>query len=227
MEMKMRNSRIATKIAALFIIGLLLSGSVSAQLLFREVIEVKESLVQQVAVKTNLAVDGAMVPNIGVQVVFPEQWSVEGNYYMAWWHNDKKHRYWQTYAGSVEVKKWLGRKALEAPLQGHHVGAYFMAGTYDFEHGYKGLRSDFTFNVGLSYGYGVKVANNLFLDFGIGVGYINGRIKKYRPQGDGYCIYNRKRLSFFGPTKAEISLVWAIGDLFLKPCKGKAYEIVY
>lgn len=223
----MKKYKITAKLTALIITGLMLSNTISAQLLYKEVIEVKQSFIQQVAVKTNLLVDGAMIPNVGLELVFPEQWSIAGNYYMSWWHNDKKHRYWETYAGSIEVKKWLGRKALEAPLQGHHVGAYLMGGKYDFEWGNKGLRGDFTFNVGLSYGYGVKIANHLFLDFGVGLGYINGPLKKYRPQGDGYCVYNNKRLSKFGLTKAEISLVWGIGDLFLKPCKGKAYEIIY
>lgn len=218
---------IIQKFCMVALLGTVLSAPLHAQEIFIEQINSKPALLQQVALKTNLLVDGAMVPNIGLQLAFLNQWSADFNYYGAWWHNDSRHRYWQTYAGSVEVKKWLGKRAKTYFLEGHHLGLYFMAGSYDFEWGNKGMRSDFTFNVGLSYGYGVKIARSLYLDFAIGVGYLNGKQDKYRPQNDDYCVYNKKHLRFFGPTKAEVSLVWSIGDLLLKSRKEASYEIVY
>lgn len=225
--MNKKKNRIITPIRILMMAFLLSSNIANAQdFIFEEYIT-HPFQVEQIALKTNLLVDGAMVPNLGVEVVFQQQWSVALNYYMAWWHNNKKHRYWEAYAGSIEIKKGLGKRAINDALEGHHLGAYFMAGSYDFERGYKGLRSDFMYNVGLSYNYGVKIAKSLYLDFGIGLGYLGGKYKKYKPQDDYYCVYSRKRSHFFGPTKAEISLVWSIGDLFLKSKDEVVYEIKY
>lgn len=190
-----------------------------------EIIETSDAKVEQLAVKSNLLVDGAMVPNIGLEIVFVNQWSVNMNWYFAWWKNNSKHRYWQVYAGEVELRKWLGKRAKRFSLEGHHLGAYFMGGTYDFEWGYKGYRSNFSYNVGLAYGYGVKIAKSLYLDFGLGVGFIGGTYKKYIPEGNHYCVVKEKRRRYFGPSKAEISLVWAFGDLFLNKQKGGIYEI--
>ena len=41
-----------------------------------EIIETSDAKVEQLAVQSNLLVDGAMVPNIGLEIVFVNQWSV-------------------------------------------------------------------------------------------------------------------------------------------------------
>ncbi len=192
----------------------------------REIIEYDSFKIEQLALKSNLLVDGAMVPNIGVEFVFTNQWSANLNWYFAWWKNESKHRYWQVYAGEIEVRKWLGKRAKLYTLEGHHLGAYFMGGAYDFEWGKKGYKSDFSYNVGIAYGYGVKIAKQLYLDFGLGIGFIGGKYKKYEPQGDRFCLISKNRRRYFGPSKAEVSLVWAFGDLFLNRNKGGIYEII-
>lgn len=177
----------------------------------------KDAGIRQVAIKNNLLYDAAMIPNIGVEVALQDNWSLCGNWLYAWWQNDSRHRFWHFYGGEIEVRKWLGKRARTHVLQGHHLGSYFMGGTYDFEWGHDGYMSDFSYNVGISYGYAVKIARHLTLDFVIGIGYVGGYYRKYKPENGGYCILEYGDRSYFGPTKAEISLVWAIGDLF----KGK------
>ncbi|MEG1615811.1 MAG: DUF3575 domain-containing protein [Bacteroidales bacterium] len=186
-------------------------NSVSAQN-----IDKSESSIIQVAVKTNLAVDAAMIPNIGVELALRQQWSVNANWYFAWWQNNSRHRFWHFYGGEIETRKWLGKKAHSHILQGHHLGLYFLGGTYDFEWGHKGYMSDFSYSVGLSYGYAFNIARNLSLDFVLGVGYLGGNYRQYKPEAGKYCVLKDKNLNYFGPTKAEISLVWNIGDLFKK-----------
>lgn len=169
--------------------------------------------VQAIAVKTNLLYDAAMIPNIGVELAFPNNWSLIGNWNYAWWSNYDKHRFWRTYGGEVEARKWFGKYADEDYFREQHCGLYIMAGTYDFEWGKTGYMNDLYFSVGVAYGYAVKIARNLSLDFVIGVGYMCGTYQKYKPEDGKYCIIDTKNLSYIGPTKAEISLVWTISDL--------------
>ena len=45
----------------------------------------------------------------------------------------------------------------------------------------------------------------------IGVGYIGGEYWEYKPVDDCYVWQATKRRHWWGPTKAEVSLVWLIG----------------
>lgn len=164
------------------------------------------------ALKTNLLYDVLAVPNIGVDIYLGRQWSLAANWMYAWWKTDKRHRYWRTYGGDVEVRRWLGRKAKEKPLQGHHLGVYGQMGTYDFEWGGRGYLGDkWSYGAGLSYGYSHPITYRLNMDFTIGIGYLGGEYKEYLPIDDCYVWQATKQRHWFGPTKAEVSLVWLIG----------------
>lgn len=65
--------------------------------------------------------------------------------------------------------------------------------------------------VGLEYGYSLPVTRRLNLDFVISVGYWGGEYHKYTPIDDCYVWKETRQRHWFGPTKAEISLVWLIG----------------
>ena len=163
------------------------------------------------AVKTNLLYDVALVPNVGVEIYLGQGWSIGGNWMYAWWRNDSKHRYWRIYGGELDIRKYFGRKAAEKPLQGHHLGIYAQGLTFDFETGGKGYLSDFSYGFGLEYGYSLPVAKRLNIDFGIGIGYDGGKYKVYNPE-DGHYVYKEtKQRHWFGPAKAEISLIWLLG----------------
>ena len=163
------------------------------------------------AVKTNLLYDAALVPNIGLEVYLGKGWSVNGSWMYAWWSKDSKHRYWRIYGGELDIRKYFGRKAAEKPLQGHHLGVYAQGLTYDFETGGKGYLSDFSYGFGLEYGYSLPVAKRLNIDFGIGIGYGGGKYKVYEPEDGCYVYKETKQRHWFGPTRAEISLVWLLG----------------
>lgn len=163
------------------------------------------------AVKTNLLYDVALVPNVGLEFYLGQGWSISGNWMYAWWKNDTRHRYWRIYGGELDIRKYFGRKAAEKPLQGHHLGVYAQGLTFDFETGGKGYLSDFSYGFGLEYGYSLPVAKRLNIDFGIGIGYDGGKYKVYEPE-DGHYVYKEtKQRHWFGPAKAEISLIWLLG----------------
>ena len=65
--------------------------------------------------------------------------------------------------------------------------------------------------MGGAVGYTWPIGRRWSLDFTLSVGYIDGKYKKYHPEDDRYiwdADYHRR---YFGPTKAEVALVWDIG----------------
>lgn len=163
------------------------------------------------ALKSNLLYDALTVPNVGVEFYLGKDWSIGGNWMYAWWKCDHDHNYWRIYGGELELRKWFGSKAKEKPLTGHHVGVYLQGLTYDFERGKTGYLSDFSYGAGVSYGYSAPIGRRLNLDFVIGVGYLGGEYKEYLPIDNHYVWQATKDRSWFGPTKAEVSLVWLLG----------------
>lgn len=173
------------------------------------------------AIKTNMLYDLLLVPNIGVEVYLGKSWSAGGNWMYAWWKTDRKHRYWRTYGGDLYLRRWLGSKAKAKPLTGHHLGLYGGIVTYDFELGGRGYLGDkWSYHAGIEYGYAHPIARRLNLEFNIGIGYLGGEYKEYLPIDDHYVWQVTKQRHWFGPTKAEISLVWLIGRGNINQGKG-------
>lgn len=173
------------------------------------------------AVKTNMLYDLAIVPNIGVEFYLGKNFSVAGNWMYSWWKSDPKAWYWRTYGGDLAVRWWFGEKAQEKPLQGHHVGLYGQIVTYDFEVGGRGYLGDrWSYAGGVEYGYSLPIARRLNIDFNLGVGYLGGEFKEYLPIDGHYVWQVTKQRHWFGPTKAEISLVWLLGRGNVNEGKG-------
>ena len=158
---------------------------------------------------TNMLFDALAIPNLGVQFSLGKNWSIGANWMYGWWSRDRRHRYWRAYGGEINARYWFGKTAHTKPLSGHHIGLYVHALTYDFELGGKGYMDDhWTWGVGLSYGYSLPVSRHFNIDFVVGFGYAGGEYKKYNPEDGCYVWESTHRLNWFGPTKAEVSLVW-------------------
>lgn len=171
-------------------------------------------------IRTNMLYDLMAVPNIGVEFYLGKDWSVATNWMYAWWKTDRRHRYWRVYGGDLALRKWFGKAARRKPLTGHHVGVYGQVLTYDFEWGGKGYmagepggdifdRANYAF--GLEYGYSLPVARRLNIDFTVGLGYMGGKYYEYEPVDGCYVWQTTKQRHWWGPTRAEISLVWLLG----------------
>ena len=164
------------------------------------------------SVSTNGLYDLALIPNIGVEFYLGNKWSIDGNWHYAWWKTDKHHRYWRTYGGDLNIRKWFGKKAEEKPLTGHHLGVYGQMITYDFELGGRGyLAPKWSWATGVEYGYSLPIARRLNLDFSIGIGYHWGKYYEYLPIDNCYVWQETNQRKYFGPTKAEVSIVWLLG----------------
>ena len=172
------------------------------------------------ALKTNMLYDVAGVPNIGVEFYLGRNWSVGANWMYAWWKGESRHRFWRVYGGDIAVRRWFGKRAAEKPLTGHHLGIYGQAFTYDFEWGGKGymggepggsLWDGLNYAAGVEYGYSLPIGRRLNIDFTAGIGYWGGKYYEYTPLDGHYVWQGTKKRHWFGPTKAEVSLVWLLG----------------
>ena len=172
------------------------------------------------AVKTNMLFDALLVPNIGAEFYLGKNISVSGEWMYAWWDRNSSHYYWRTYGGDLGLRWWFGRKAHAKPLTGHHLGLYGGILTFDFElgdTGYMGgkpggtLWDRWIINTGIEYGYSLPIGRRLNIDFSIGLGYMGGNYIKYYPFDNDYFKEKEYKMRFFGPTKAELSLVWLLG----------------
>ena len=182
--------------------------------------EVKECRPFYLGLKTNLISDILLIPHIGADLYIGKNWSLTADWMYGWWDKDRTHHYWRAYGGTLGVRKWFGKKASEKPLTGHHVGIYAGVVTYDFEfggRGYMGGRPHGTlwdrcnFVGGVEYGYSMPVSRRINIDFSIGFGYLGGRYLEYVPKDGFYMWESTHHLNWFGPTKAEVSVVWLIG----------------
>ncbi|MGN0223622.1 MAG: DUF3575 domain-containing protein [Muribaculaceae bacterium] len=173
-----------------------------------------------IALKTNLLSDVLLIPHIGAEVYLGGNFSATANWFYGWWKTDRHHWYWRAYGGDLGVRYWFGKAAAAKPLTGHHIGVYAQAFTYDFEIGGKGqiagrpggsLWDKCHVGAGIEYGYSLPIRRRLNLDFSIGFGYVTGEYWEYKPVDDCYVWQATKHRHWWGPTKAEVSLVWLIG----------------
>ena len=173
-----------------------------------------------IALKTNMLYDALALPSLSAEFYLGKNFSAVANWTYGWWDTDRTHHYWRAYGGDLAVRWWFGKKAMEKPLTGHHIGVYGGIFTYDFEFGgtgyMGGLPHETLWNrslrmAGIEYGYSLPVAKRLNIDFTIGIGYMGGKYIKYIPDNGRYLWQSTHKINWFGPTKAEISLVWLIG----------------
>ena len=172
------------------------------------------------ALKTNMLSDVLALPEIGIEFYLGRNFSIVANWTYGWWDTDSRHRYWRAYGGDIAGRWWFGKAAHQKPLTGHHIGIYAGVNTWDFEWGgtgYMGGKPGGTLwdkclpYAGVEYGYSLPIARRLNIDFTLGIGYMQGTYYKYIPRNGQYVWQSTHKLRWFGPTKAEISLVWLIG----------------
>lgn len=175
-----------------------------------------------VLLKTNMLYNAVATPNIGLEVSVGKVWSVDANWMYTWWSNDARHRFWRVYGGDVELRRWFSpRRDSRSLMCGHHIGVYGQMLTYDIEWGGVGYLGDrWSWAAGFSYGYSLPVGKHFNIDFTLGIGYLEGDYMKYQPEDGCYFWESTHRRKWFGPTKAEVALVWYIGGRNLR--KGGA-----
>ena len=181
------------------------------------------------ALKTNLLYDALLVPNIGIEAYLGRGFSLSANGHYAWWNTESW--FWRTYGGEVAVRKYFGKAAKKQNLTGHHLGLFGSVILYDFlAFGNKGYMSGHpgenlidrpTYTAGVEYGYSLPIGRRLNLDFVLGVGYQTGQFNEYKHQNYCYVWQAFKKQRYIGPTKAEITLTWLLGNRAKKQKGGQ------
>ena len=168
------------------------------------------------ALKTNLLFDAALMPNVEIEVPVGKRWSVNGEYAFPWWQFDRGKYCMQVLMGGLEGRYWLGsRKSREdrEVLTGHFLGLYAGGGKYDLQWGEKGYQGEFFIAAGVSYGWATRIARHLHLEFNIGIGLLRTDYPRHYHARDNYQTLlwqENGKYTWFGPTKAKISLVWLL-----------------
>lgn len=163
-----------------------------------------EDPLYRLAIKNNLVFDAILMPNLELEWLASDRWSValEGN--IAWWGNYANERSYRVCIISPEVRRWIKPRA---PWHGMYVGIFAGGGWYDLEKGVPGYRGEGGM-AGLSFGYMWPVGKHLLFEAGIGAGYMYTRLKEYRPY-EGHHLYLRTRdIQYFGPLKLKFSIAW-------------------
>ena len=173
--------------------------------------------------KTNMLYDAMAIPKIGIEIPITSRWSASANWMYAWWSNDTRHRFWRVYGGDVELRRWFSpRRESRSLMCGHHIGLYGQLLTYDFEWGGRGYLGDrWSWAAGLAYGYSLPAGRYFNIDFTLGIGYLEGDYMKYRPEDGCYFWESTHQRKWFGPTKAEVSLIWLIGGRYQQKKGGE------
>lgn len=185
-----------------------------------------------VALKTNMLLDAVTAVNFAVEVPF----EIKGNKFSAlyehhtpWWltKNNKYCLQFLTYGG--EARWWFAPRTTSGSdsskqrdaLAGHFLGVYGWGGIADIQAGRNFGCYQFDFwSTGLTYGYSMPIASWANLELSISAGYANIPYQHYIPTDDWQILIKDKNkagtLHYFGPTKAEVSLVIPIKATFRK-----------
>lgn len=170
----------------------------------------KASLLQ-LALKTNLLYYLALAPNIELEMQY-KSFSLNFDYLFPWYVNTPKRFCYQLLLGGVEGRYWFNKKSENKPLTGFFMGLNFGMGLFDFQNGEEGTQGDINFLCGISGGYSKSISKNFNLEFSLSLGYLKSNNINYYAYDELLIKKNDSEFSYFGPTKAKVSLVWFINN---------------
>lgn len=165
------------------------------------------------AVKTNLLYDAVTAVNFAVEVPIGERWSIVAEDVFPWWSwgpNRNKYAFQMVEIG-IEPRYWFYKKEDADVLEGHFVGIYGMSAKYDFQWDRSLCYQGEYWSAGVTYGYSLPVKEWLKLEFSASVGFMRSNYRHYQPSPEYENLYLDEYqvgvLSYFGPTKVNVSMV--------------------
>ena len=166
---------------------------------------------QQVAIKTNLLEDAALLaPNLGLEFGLSRHFSIDVRGGINQWSDivsttTKSMNHWVL---SGELRGWLCEKfngtffGVYAHYADYNVGDWKVPLVFDKEFRFDGT----AYGGGVSWGYHWMWAKRWGLEFNLGVGYSLLTYDKYDKTGK----LGRFQKSYFGPSRAGITLVFLL-----------------
>ena len=166
------------------------------------------------ALKTNLLYDAVTALNFEVEVPIGDRYSVMVEDVFPWWETGNKYclQMWEI---GIEPRVWLRAwdPAGANKLRGWFAGVYAMSSKYDFQIDRNLNYQGEYWSTGLSAGYVMPIGRRkrVNLEFSLAAGFLQTDYRHYLPTASyDKLIRDRFRVgkaSYFGPTKAKISLV--------------------
>lgn len=167
------------------------------------------------ALKTNLLYWAALAINAEAEYYLKRRLSLNVDWQYAWWSRKSRHKYYRLAAVSPELRYWF---ASRDNFRGHFGGFYVGTGLYEFmARPTHGIQGEFFIAGGLTYGYMFPLGKRLRMELSLGVGYMMTEYRQYHWDRGCYVYEKTQRYSYFGPTKAKVSLVWPLNRFRRKP----------
>lgn len=184
-----------------------------------------------VALKTNLLYDALTLLNYSVEVPIGKHFSALLYHQVPWWTwGQNNHEYCIRFMSLGTEAKWWFWRGVESTnrrdkLTGHYLGVYAESGKWDFQWKRSICTQGEHWSVGLSYGYAMPIGKYFNLEFSLSVGYASIPYRGYIPNEDYSVLWRdasrQGRWNYFGPTKAQVSLVVPITMKSRKKGGGK------
>ena len=168
------------------------------------------------AVSTNALYDLAITPNFAVEVPVGKKVSLYGEYTFPWWVTRDNSRAWQILKWDIGARYWLFGGRSQNPMDvmiGPFAGIDLGAGYYDIEPHHKGWQGEFQ-TVGAEIGWAWDLGKNWRLDAFVGAGWMGTHFRAYQGSSDDkHLLYQESgKLTWFGPTKAGVSVKYIFGQ---------------
>ena len=166
------------------------------------------------ALKTNLLYDAVTALNFEVEAPIGHHFSVMVEDVFPWWEFSKNKYALQNWEMGIEPRYWFKPWGWNTQkLLGHFVGVYGMSGRGDLQIDEKPDYQVHYWSAGATYGFALPLGKKHWgnLEFSLSAGFLSSDYQHYYPT-DTYDKlmrdpYKAGRISYFGPTKAKISLV--------------------
>lgn len=174
-----------------------------------------QATAQKVALKTNLASDALLSPNIGVEIGMAPKWTLDiSGQINAWTVNSHRWRHWLL---QPEARYWLCDT-----FQGHFFGAHAIGGQFnvgninnhihflgtDFSQLSHNRHQGWMAGAGIAYGYSWILSRHWNFEAELGLGWIYTRYDVYPCAECGTKIASGKAHNYVGPTKVALNLVY-------------------
>lgn len=158
---------------------------------------------------TNLIYDALLIPSVAASLMVSPDICL-GISWMYGWKERRASRPFYAYGGDIHARYYLSRSP--HLFSGQHIGLKLQMMRYNHFSDNRGYVADkWTSGGGFEYGYSFRLAKRLRIDTSITIGYLSGKYRKYE-RNDGCDVWQyTRRVNWFGPTSAEISLAWVFG----------------
>lgn len=187
------------------------------------VIPAAKSKMTILALKTNLLYDAVTALNFEIEVPIGKRWSIMWEDVFPWWETGNKYclQHWEM---GPEVRYWFKPWDVYGTdkLRGFFAGVYGMSSRYDFQYDRSLNWQGEYWSTGLSGGWSTALGRSKWgnLELSLALGYLSTRYRGYIPADDySLLIRNPYRVgsaSYWGPTKAKVSLVIPINVTIMK-----------